>query len=62
VSVPVGDDAALAEAIRSILNDPARRAAMSAAALQSARESFRIEQTAERLRALYSELTNPRAF
>jgi glycosyltransferase involved in cell wall biosynthesis len=62
VSVPVGDDVALAEAIWSILDDPARRAAMSAAALQSARDSVRIDETAERLRALYPELTNRRAF
>ncbi len=56
VSVAVGDDAALASAIASLLDDSARRAALSASALRLARETFRIEDTAARLRALYANL------
>ena len=56
VSVPASDDAALAAAIASLLDDPVRRANLSASALALARQSFRIEDTGAQLRSLYADL------
>ncbi len=61
VSVPVGDDAALAATIAALLDAPAWRAALSESALRLARESFSIEDTAARLRALYAGLAAQRS-
>jgi glycosyltransferase involved in cell wall biosynthesis len=57
LTVPVGNDAALAEAIRELLDDPPRRAALGQSAYEFARTKFTIQQTAEQFRALYQELT-----
>jgi glycosyltransferase involved in cell wall biosynthesis len=52
--VPPGDAAALAEAIATLGEQPARRAQLSAAAARAA-AAFRWEAVAERHRALYRE-------
>lgn len=57
LAVPVGDDAALAAAVRALLSDPARRLAMGAAALGWAREN-RASVAAGRFEALYREVTS----
>lgn len=56
VAVPVGDDAALAEAIRALLDDPARRVARAGAARETVLAQFTVRHTAARLRELYGEL------
>jgi len=53
--VPPGDIAAMAEAIRTILADPARRAAMARAA-RRAGEDFDWERNVERFERLYREV------
>ena len=55
LAVPVGDDAALAGAARALLGDPARRAAMGAAARSWAWEN-RAAAGAARFLALYEEV------
>jgi glycosyltransferase involved in cell wall biosynthesis len=55
LAVPVGDDAALAEAATALLSDPARRAAMGAAARAWAFEN-RAAAGAARFVALYEEV------
>ena len=57
VTVPAGDDAALAAAIRSLLDDPQRRAALGQSALETVRGKITIQHTARQLRAVYEELT-----
>ncbi|MDX1995971.1 MAG: glycosyltransferase [bacterium] len=57
LTVPVGDDAALAAAIRSLLNDAARRAQLAESALHATRTRFTIQQTAAALRTLYGGLS-----
>ncbi len=59
LAVPVGDDAALAEATAALLSDPARRRAMGVAARAWAREN-RACVTAERFAALYGEVSASR--
>lgn len=56
VAVPVGDDAALASAIRILLEDEARRLALARSARAAVERDYTIEGTAERLRALYNGL------
>jgi glycosyltransferase involved in cell wall biosynthesis len=51
--VPVDDSQALAEAVSSLLADPARAAAMGAAGLERARAEFSVARMAERTLALY---------
>jgi glycosyltransferase involved in cell wall biosynthesis len=56
ICVPVGDDEALAAAIRDLLNDDQRGAALSKSAYETARTQFTIQHTVQQFRALYSEL------
>ncbi|BDP43377.1 hypothetical protein DAETH_33460 (plasmid) [Deinococcus aetherius] len=55
--VPPGDDAALAAALGSVLEDPGLRRRLGDAAYERARQEFNIEHTWRRLDALYGELT-----
>jgi glycosyltransferase involved in cell wall biosynthesis len=55
MAVPVGDDAALADAIRALLADEARRRALGQSARRAVEHRFTVQHTAERLRALYRE-------
>lgn len=58
--VPPADPAALAEALLSILEDPARRARMAEAARQRSRD-FSMASYVERLEALYRSVLSDRA-
>jgi len=60
LAVPVGDDAALAEAAASLLFDAGRRRAMGEAARAWARE-HRATVAAERFAAIYGEVSDARA-
>jgi glycosyltransferase involved in cell wall biosynthesis len=60
ICVPVGDDAALAEAIGALLADDSRRAALAQSAYDNARQRFTIQHTAAQFRALYLELKSGR--
>jgi len=53
LSVPVGDDEALAEALLSLLAESQAPRRLGAAALEATRLRYRIEQTVERLEQLY---------
>lgn len=59
-TVPIGDDAALANAISDLLAHPARRAELGAQAARAVREHFTIEGAAARLRSLYNDLLDQR--
>ncbi len=52
-TVPIGDDAALADAIRSLLRDAPRMEAFRQSALHAARTDFSLDAAVARLRALY---------
>ena len=54
--VPAGDPAALADAAAGLLDDPARRAAMSRAARARVERQFRIETEARAIIAVYRRL------
>ncbi len=54
--VPPADPPALAEAIRSLLRDPARRRLMGQAGRERVVQHFSVEQMTRRVRALYEEL------
>jgi glycosyltransferase involved in cell wall biosynthesis len=56
LTVPVSDDVALAEAIRDLLNDAQRRAALGQSAHEIVKTKFTIEHTARQFRALYQAL------
>ena len=56
VTVPVGDDTALAAAIRALLEDETRRATLGESALQTVRERYTIQQTVAQFTALYAAL------
>jgi glycosyltransferase involved in cell wall biosynthesis len=56
VSTPVGDDAALAAAIQTLLDDDTRRAALAQSARETVQTRFTIQHTVEAFRALYREL------
>ncbi len=58
ISVPVGDNVALATAIQTLLNDSIRWNALSQSALQIVREQFTIQHTVTQFRKLYAELTS----
>jgi glycosyltransferase involved in cell wall biosynthesis len=51
--VPRGDDAAAASALRAILSDPARAAALGASARQRALDRYQLDRTIERHYACY---------
>lgn len=54
--VPVGDDAALANAIQNLLSNENRRREIGLTAQQIVREKFTIQHTVEQFRALYRQL------
>ena len=54
--VPMKDATALAQAIRLLLTDPARRAELGSAGRQRVQEKFLVEYTAEKVVRLYEEL------
>jgi glycosyltransferase involved in cell wall biosynthesis len=56
ITVPVGDDAALASAIRALLDNPAQREALGQSARTMVLERFSIEKTVQDLRVVYREL------
>jgi glycosyltransferase involved in cell wall biosynthesis len=58
IGVPVGDDAALAEAILDLLNDPTRLPTLRQIARQAVEQRYTIQQTAAQFRSLYAELLN----
>lgn len=59
LTVPVGDDAALAAVLRDLLTDAERRAALGRSARAAIERAFTIEGTAARLRGLYQRLGTP---
>jgi glycosyltransferase involved in cell wall biosynthesis len=56
LAVPVGDDAALAGAIQSLLRDEQRLSTLSQSALNLAREHLRIQHTVAAFKSLYQTL------
>jgi glycosyltransferase involved in cell wall biosynthesis len=62
VSVPVGDDVALAAAIDALLTDDQRRTRLAQSAYETVQSQFTIQDTVEQFRRLYAELieTAPR--
>jgi glycosyltransferase involved in cell wall biosynthesis len=56
ISVPVEDEAALANHIQSLLNDSNQWNALSQSALKLVREQFTIQHTVSQFRKLYAEL------
>lgn len=56
ISVPIGDDTALAEAIKLLLENEEPRTALGIAARQLVEEHFTIEETVRQFRAIYAEL------
>jgi glycosyltransferase involved in cell wall biosynthesis len=57
--VPVGDAAALAEAMRSVLDAPARADRMGRKARERAEEQFSVRATGERFLEVYDHLLLP---
>ncbi len=56
ICVPVGDDAALAEAIKLLLENEKQRAALGKTARQLVEERFTIQATVRQFRTIYAEL------
>ncbi|MBC7869764.1 MAG: glycosyltransferase family 4 protein, partial [Chitinophagaceae bacterium] len=56
VSLPVGDDAALATEIRYLLNQPEHRETLGKSAFTLTQEKFSIQQTAQKFRQVYEDL------
>ena len=56
--VPMGDAPAMAEAMQTLLADPARAAAMGIAGRQRVRERFTIAHTARKVEGIYQYLLN----
>jgi len=54
--VPVGNDAALADAILRLLNDPALAQRVAAAARRYVETEFTMERMADQYRAVYEEV------
>jgi glycosyltransferase involved in cell wall biosynthesis len=61
VKVPPGDAAALARAIRALADDPARRAALGAAAQQRVLEKFSVQAMVGKLARVYEEVSSRRS-
>jgi glycosyltransferase involved in cell wall biosynthesis len=59
--VPPGDPVALAAALRPLIRDPGRRAAMGAAARERVRREHDLPAAASRLRAILARLGQRRA-
>jgi glycosyltransferase involved in cell wall biosynthesis len=57
LSVPVGDAAALAQAIQSLQDSPERQRTLSRSARETVERKLSIRATADQLRGLYRELT-----
>jgi glycosyltransferase involved in cell wall biosynthesis len=57
ISVPVGDDTALAHAINELLSDKQKRIELGQSARKLVEEQFTIEETVKQFRRLYQELT-----
>ena len=57
VSIPVGDDAALAHAINLLLTDNKQRIALGQSAHKLVVERFTIQETVRQFKKLYQELT-----
>jgi glycosyltransferase involved in cell wall biosynthesis len=60
VSVAVGDDAALAEAIRALLDDDERRIALGQSAFELVQKQFTIQETVKQFRDVYERLIQQR--
>lgn len=60
ISVPVGDDQALAQAITTLLHDKQKRLALGQAARKLVEEGFTIQESVRQFRALYTELVTSR--
>lgn len=56
VSVPVGDDAALAKAISNLLNDDQCRIALGQSAYETVKARFTIQEAVRQFREVYAEL------
>ena len=56
--VPMGDAPAMAEAMQTLLADPARAAAMGTVGRQRVRERFTIAHTARKMEGIYQYLLN----
>jgi glycosyltransferase involved in cell wall biosynthesis len=56
ITVPVGDDEALANAVQSLLSDHEQLTALSRSAGEAVRSRYTIQNTVEQFRALYTEL------
>jgi len=56
ISVPVGDDAALAHAINELLRDKQKRIDLSQSARKLVEENFTIKETVKQFRKIYQEL------
>jgi glycosyltransferase involved in cell wall biosynthesis len=56
VCVPVGDEGALAAAVRALLDDPVRRHALGQAARHAVHERYTVQHTVDQLIALYGSL------
>ena len=54
--VPMGDAPAMAEAMKTLLTDPVRAAAMGAAGRRRVRERFTISQTVRKMESIYERL------
>jgi len=54
ILVPAGDVAALADALRLVLSDPARSRAMAESALERSKAEFTVQVMADRYEALYA--------
>jgi len=56
ITVPVGDDEALAQAIRDLLENPQKREVLAQSAYETVRAQYTIQHTVDQFRSLYAEL------